>query len=125
MNKIWVSWKVHQKHYLCKQDNESYMTIDNLDIVKGLIVETESNQVEFKETTGQLDRAMETLCAFLNGTGGTILFGVTDKGKIIGQEVSDATKRNIAEAINRLEPLAEVQVSYIVLPESDKKIVSV
>lgn len=100
------------------------MTIDNLDIVKELIADTESCQVEFKETTGQLERAMETLCAFLNGTGGTILFGVTDKGKIIGQEVSDTTKRNIAEAINRLEPLAEVQVSYIAILESYKKIVT-
>lgn len=40
---------------------------------------------------------METLCAFLNRNGGTVLFGVTDKGKIICQEVSDKTKRDIAE----------------------------
>lgn len=40
---------------------------------------------------------METLCAFLNRNGGTVLFSVTDKGKIIGQEVSDKTKRDIAE----------------------------
>ena len=56
----------------------------------------ETGQVEFKETTGQLERGMETLCAFLNGTGGTVLFGVNDKGKIIGQEVCDKTKRDIA-----------------------------
>lgn len=100
------------------------MSIDTLDIVKGLIADTENGQLEFKETTGQLERAMETLCAFLNGTGGTLLFGVTDKGKIIGQEVSDTTKRNIAEAINRLEPTTAVQVSYITLPGSEKKIVA-
>lgn len=35
------------------------------------------------------------------------------KGKLIGQEVADVTKRCIAEAINRLEPTATVQVSYI------------
>lgn len=100
------------------------MTIDNLDIVKDLIADTENGQLEFKETTGQLERAMETLCAFLNGTGGSVLFGVTDKGKIIGQEVSDKTKRDIAEAINRLEPTTAVQVSYITLPGSEKKIVA-
>lgn len=33
------------------------MSIDNLDKVKGLIADTENNQVEFKETTGQLERA--------------------------------------------------------------------
>ena len=78
------------------------MKIDNLEDIKNLIVQTENEQLEFKETTGQLERGMETLCAFLNGEGGTVLFGVTDKGKIIGQEDADVTKRCIAEAINRL-----------------------
>ena len=73
-------------------------------MISSLIAGKESGQVEFKETTGQLERGMETLCAFLNGEGGTVVFGVTDKGKIIGQEVSDKTKRDIGEAINRLEP---------------------
>lgn len=100
------------------------MSIDNLDIVKELIADAEGGRVEFKETTGQVERGMETLCAFLNGTGGTVLFGVTDKGRIIGQEVADSTKRNIAEAINRLDPAASVQVTYIPLPDSEKKIIA-
>lgn len=87
------------------------MSIDNLDIVKRLIAEKECGRVEFKETTGQLERGMETLCAFLNGEGGTVLFGVTDKGKIIGQDVSDKTKRDIADAVWRIEPFATVEVS--------------
>ena len=62
------------------------MNIDNLDIVKQIIAEKENGQVEFKETTGQLERGMETLCAFLNSEGGTVLFGVTDKGKIIDRK---------------------------------------
>ena len=49
--------------------------------VEVLTAEKESGRVEFKETTGQLERGMETLCAFLNGEGGTVLFGVNDKGK--------------------------------------------
>ena len=49
------------------------MNIDNLDIVKQLIAEKENGQVEFKETTGQLERGMEALCAFLNSEGGTVL----------------------------------------------------
>ena len=79
---------------------------EDIEDIKELIAQTENEQVEFKETTGQLERGMETLCAFLNGEGGTVLFGITDKGKIIGQEVADVTKRSIAEAINRLEPTA-------------------
>ena len=92
------------------------MNINNFGVIKSLITGLESSQIEFKETTGQLERGMETICAFLNGEGGTVLFGVTDKGKVIGQDIADNTKRNIAEAINRLEPLAEVQLSYVAIP---------
>ena len=71
----------------------------------------ECSNLEFKESTGQLDRSMETLCAFLNGDGGDILYGIKDNGKIIGQEVSDNTKRSIAEAVNRIEPFVELEIS--------------
>ena len=66
---------------------------------------------------------METLCAFLNKDGGTVLFGINDKKKVIGQEVADTTKRNIADAINRLEPAAAVQITYIPIPNSKKKVI--
>lgn len=100
------------------------MSIDNLDIVKRLIAEKECGRVEFKETTGQLERGMETLCAFLNGEGGTVLFGVTDKGKIIGQDVSDKTKRDIADAVWRIEPFATVEVSYTEIPDTGKSVIA-
>lgn len=104
-----------------KYTNMEILTLEN---IRELVSQTETGQIEFKETTGQLERAMETLCAFLNGKGGTILFGVTDKGKIIGQEVSDQTKRIVADALQRLEPLAAVEISYIPLPDnSEKKII--
>jgi len=35
----------------------------------------ESERLEFKTSTGQLNRAAETLCAFLNADGGQVLFG--------------------------------------------------
>lgn len=53
------------------------MNINNFGVIKSLITGLESSQIEFKETTGQLERGMETICAFLNGEGGTVLFGVT------------------------------------------------
>ena len=101
------------------------MKIDSIDIVSSLIKDRESRQVELKETTGQLNRGMESLCAFLNGEGGTVLFGVSDSGKIIGQAVSDGTKRIIADAIARLEPAASVQISYVPIPGTDKKVIAV
>ena len=91
--------------------------------IQKLTSRMETGQVEFKETTGQLDRGMETLCAFLNGDGGTVLYGVTDKGKIIGQEVSDHTKRMIAEAIQRIEPLPVIRISYIPVGGSEKEVI--
>lgn len=99
--------------------------IKTLDDIKRLVCQMETGQIEFKETTGQLERGMETLCAFLNGEGGTILFGVTDKGKITGQEICDQTKRSLAEAIQRIEPLPTIKISYISIPDSSKKVIAI
>ena len=68
----------------------------NLEEIQRLCAAGESETVEFKKSTTQLSRGFETLCGFLNGSGGTILFGVNDSGKLVGQDVSDATKREIA-----------------------------
>ncbi len=100
------------------------METDNLNIIQNLIAEKEGGKVEFKQTTGQLERDMETLCAFLNGEGGTVLFGVNDNGKIIGQEVGDKTKREIAEAIRLIEPFATITVSYTGVPDTDKQAIA-
>ena len=101
-----------------------YMGINDIETVKNIIENTENNQTEFKETTGQLERGMETICALRHGSGGTVLFGVTDKGKIIGQEICDKTKRDIAEAIRRVEPFATIEISYIAIPDTNKSIIS-
>ena len=101
------------------------MKLETLDDIKDLIAsDTETDKIEFKESTGQLERGMETLCAFLNKEGGTVLFGINDRKKIIGQEVADTTKRNIADAVSRLEPTAAVQIFYVPLPDSDRKVIA-
>ncbi len=48
--------------------------------VEKLIRNGEFETVEFKRSTGQRTAAPKTLCGMLNGTGGMVLFGVTDKG---------------------------------------------
>ena len=50
--------------------------------VQRLITEGESEVLEFKATFGK--DVIETLCAFANHRGGTVLIGVADDGKIIG-----------------------------------------
>lgn len=83
----------------------------------------EGVDVEFKETTGQLDRGMETLCGMLNGTGGIVIFGIKNSGKIIGQEIGDKTTRMIGEALRRFEPSVEIQQKYIKLKDSEKQLI--
>ena len=69
--------------------------------------------LEFKRSTGELKEAMQTLCAFLNGAGGTLLFGVRPDGRIEGQQVSDQTLRDIAQAADRFEPPADFTLQRI------------
>lgn len=81
----------------------------------------ESSTVEFKKSTGMLRSAFATVCAFLNGEGGVVFIGVTDNGKVIGQEVSDRTRQEIANAISELEPPAQSNISVNYVPVDDKK----
>ena len=94
--------------------------------IKKLVSTQESSNLELKETTGQLSRAMETGCAFLNSdVGGHVLFGVSDRGIIIGQQVSDKTKKTIAEQLRKFEPAAFVDVEYISIPDTQKNVIAI
>jgi len=88
-----------------------------------LIADDEGGTVEYKETTGQRVEACRTLCAFMNGRGGAVIFGVTKKGKITGQLVSDETKRNLAEAFRDFEPGTNIPVEYVKVDATHKAIV--
>lgn len=63
----------------------------NLEDLQQLVSQGESERLEFKKTTAEMRGGMETLCGFLNGSGGSVLFGVTPAGKINGQDVTDRT----------------------------------
>lgn len=95
------------------------MYID-IDYIRNIVSSNEGVDVEFKETTGQLNRGMETLCGMINGHGGIVVFGVNNKGKIIGQEVSDKTTREIGDALGRFDPAIDIQPQYIELEGSNK-----
>ncbi len=83
--------------------------------LEALIAESkgEWEHVEFKKSTGELHAGMQTLCGFLNGRGGRLLFGVTPAGRIQGQDVSDATFQEVANAIRKLEPPARIDQTRI------------
>lgn len=69
----------------------------------------EWEHLEFKKATGELHGGMETVCGCLNGSGGKVLFGVTNAGKVSGQDVGAATFQQVANAIRKLEPPAWIE----------------
>jgi len=83
----------------------------------------ETSTLELKKSTGQLDRVGETLCAFLNGDGGTVIVGVTAEGRIVGQAVTDKTRREIAALLDRFESPPAVEVEYVDLADTGRKLV--
>ena len=80
-----------------------------------LVKDGEGPALEFKRSTGEMKEAMQTLCAFLNGSGGRVLFGIRPEGTIEGQSVSDQTLRDVAQSADRFEPPAHVSIHRIKL----------
>lgn len=78
-----------------------------------LLKQGEGPTLEFKRSTGELREALQTVCAFLNATGGMVLFGVRPNGSPEGQQVSDQTLRDIAQALDRFEPPLNVPVERL------------
>ncbi len=56
--------------------------------------------------------------------GGIVVFGVNNKGKIIGQEVSDKTTREIGDALGRFDPSIDIQPQYVQLEDSNKYLIA-
>lgn len=91
------------------------MTIED---IRALVAADESRTLELKKSTGELKDGMHSACAFLNTEGGWLIFGVAPKSlKIVGQEVTDKTQQEIAQALAGLEPTVDVQVEYVDVPE--------
>ena len=67
--------------------------------VEQIVARGESEPAEFKRSTGQRTEAVRTVCALLNGSGGFVLFGVTDGGVLVGQDVSPETLESIVREI--------------------------
>ncbi|MCD7764271.1 MAG: putative DNA binding domain-containing protein [Lachnospiraceae bacterium] len=66
----------------------------------------ETEQIEFKKSTGELKEAVISMAAILNKhQNGKLYFGVKNDGTVIGQEINDTTLRTISQAIgNHLRP---------------------
>ncbi len=73
----------------------------------------ESTTMEFKKSTAEKDRACRTLCAFANGHGGQLLFGITPTGKLVGQTVTDRTLEELAQEFQGFEPSISPDIQRI------------
>ena len=71
--------------------------------IKKLIKEGEGLTVEFKKCNNMLNRDVyETVCAFMNRHGGTLLLGVKDSGEITGveKEAINQIRKDFVNTIN-------------------------
>ena len=66
----------------------------------------ESETIEFKKSTSELEEAVVSIASILNKHGkGTLYFGIKDDGTIIGQQVGKETLRDVSRKIaERIEP---------------------
>ena len=95
------------------------MTINDIET---LIHTDETRNLELKKTTGELKDGMKSACAFLNTDGGWLIFGIAPTTlKVVGQDVTENTRREIAQALTHLEPTLDVEVNYVDLPNSNGK----
>ena len=69
-----------------------------------MVAQGESETLEFKRSTAELETATRTICGMLNRRGGAVLIGVREDGTVIGQDVSDRTVEKVSEELNRIDP---------------------
>lgn len=89
--------------------------------LNALIERGEGVRLEFKRTLSSAYRIARTLAAFANTSGGTLLIGVTDDGRMLGVASELREMRRIEEAADQLidPPLA---VSYETLSPDGRKL---
>lgn len=90
--------------------------------VKQVVAGGESLQAEFKRTTGQRSEAAKTVCGMLNASGGFVIFGVSDDGGLLGQQVTAATLADVVRELRRMDPQALLSPEVVEL-ESDRALV--
>lgn len=84
----------------------------------------ESDQVEFKRSTGQRTEAAKAVCGMLNGRGGFVLFGVEDRGEIVGQQVAVTTLEEVVRELRRIEPQPLLSPDRIAL-ENGREVIAI
>ena len=89
------------------------------------IVKRDENRImEAKQTTGELTAGMQSGCAFLNTVGGWLFFGIHPKKlTLLGQDVADQTRQEIANAFRKFSPAIDLSAQYVEVPDKPGKYV--
>ena len=66
-----------------------------------MIFGKESETLEFKKTTGELKEAVISVSSILNKSGrGELYFGIKNDGEVLGQQIGDASLRDVSKALS-------------------------
>ena len=86
--------------------------------IETIIRRDESRILEVKKTTGELNAGMQSGCAFLNTDGGWLFFGIHPTTlKILGQDVVDKTRQEVAHEMTKFSPAIDLCALYIDVPD--------
>lgn len=90
--------------------------------IEAIIHKDENRVMEAKQTTGELVAGMQSGCAFLNTEGGWLFFGIhPTKLTLLGQDVADRTRQEIAWEMRKFAPTIDLAAQYIEVPERPGK----
>ncbi len=81
--------------------------------VERLAAAGESERVEFKASTAEMDTAMRTVAGMANQAGGIVLFGVKPDGLVAGQEASERTLEKLAAQVSKIAPTPICSISRV------------
>ena len=88
-----------------------------------LIEGGENQQMEFKVEVGNGDRLLESICAFANSFGGTILVGVDDHRRVVGVDAKKERDRIGNQIYSKCDP--PVRVDCLVVSVEGKEVLEV
>lgn len=96
----------------------------HLEELKSLVSKGETDTVEFNGTTTQKKPAAKTICGMLNNVlGGLVIFGVSDKGELKGQEVTTKTIEDLSAEFRKISPPVFPEIRILPLQRNLKIIV--
>ena len=86
-----------------------------------MIFGKETEALEFKKTTGELKEAVISIASILNKSGkGEVYFGIKNDGTVLGQQIGDATLRDVSKALSdNLKPQIYPAIDVVAIDDKD------